>query len=89
RMFAADLQRRRAHRLAQHAGFHLVWWPPPGIDVAALLARARTLGVGLQPVADFCRRVSWPAGVVIGYSARQEAELDSLEALLREVAGVS
>ncbi|WYX09443.1 PLP-dependent aminotransferase family protein [Achromobacter xylosoxidans] len=73
----------------EHAGFHLVWWPPPGIDVAPLLARARTLGVGLQPVADFCRRVSWPAGVVIGYSARQEAELDSLEALLREVAGVS
>lgn len=73
----------------EHAGFHLVWWPPPGFEVAALLARARTRGLGLQPVAQFCRRVSWPAGVVIGYSARQEADLDGLEALLREVAGVS
>ena len=62
-----------------------VWWPPSGFDVAALLVRAREWGVGIQPVADFCRRVSWPDGVVIGYSARQDADLDRLEALLREV----
>ncbi|WP_241114283.1 PLP-dependent aminotransferase family protein [Achromobacter insuavis] len=69
----------------EQTGFHLVWWPPSGFDVAALLARARDWGVGIQPVADFCRRVSWPDGVVIGYSARQDADLDRLEALLREV----
>lgn len=70
----------------EQTGFHLVWWPPSGFDVAALLARARERGVGIQPVADFCRRVSWPDGVVIGYSARQDADLDRLEALLREAA---
>lgn len=67
----------------EQTGFHLVWWPPSGFDVAALLTRAREWGVGIQPVADFCRRVSWPQGVVIGYSARQDADLDRLEALLR------
>ncbi|WP_241076147.1 PLP-dependent aminotransferase family protein, partial [Achromobacter insuavis] len=70
----------------EQTGFHLVWWPPSGFDVAALLVRARERGVGIQPVADFCRRVSWPDGVVIGYSARQDADLDRLEALLREAA---
>lgn len=68
----------------EQAGFHLVWWLPPGMDPAALLAWARALDVALQPVAEFCRRVSWPPGVVIGYSARQDAELDRLETLLRE-----
>ena len=67
----------------EQAGFHLVWWLPPGVDLADLLRRAEDQGIGIQSVADFCLRVQLPPGVVIGYSARQEADLEQVGALLR------
>lgn len=67
----------------EQAGFHLVWWLPPGMDLADLLRRAQARGIGIQSVADFCLRVTMPPGVVIGYSARSEAELEQVGALLR------
>lgn len=71
----------------EHAGFHLVWWLPPGADLADLLRRAQASGIGIESVADFCLRVQLPAGVVIGYSSRQEADLERVGALLRGDAG--
>lgn len=67
----------------EQAGFHLVWWLPPGVDLPDLLRRAEAQGIGIQSVADFCLRVQLPPGLVIGYSARQEAELEQVGALLR------
>lgn len=76
----------------EHAGFHLVWWLPPGQDAHALRDRARERGLALQPVADYCRRVDLPAGLVIGYSGLDEPEIirqgELLQALLaRATAG--
>ncbi|MBB1627687.1 PLP-dependent aminotransferase family protein [Achromobacter sp. UMC71] len=67
----------------EQAGFHLVWWLPPGVDLPDLLRRAEAQGIGILSVADFCLRVQLPPGVVIGYSTRQEAELERVGALLR------
>ncbi|MFY0479474.1 MocR-like pyridoxine biosynthesis transcription factor PdxR [Achromobacter marplatensis] len=67
----------------EHAGFHLLWWLPPGQDVAALLDRARAKGVALQPVSDYCRRVDLPAGLVIGYSGLDEPEIIRQGAVLQ------
>ena len=53
------------------------------MDLADLLRRAQARGIGIQSVADFCLRVTMPPGVVIGYSARSEAELEQVGALLR------
>ncbi|WP_248293443.1 PLP-dependent aminotransferase family protein [Achromobacter sp. Bel] len=69
----------------EHAGFHLLWWLPAGQDTAALQDRARARGLALQPVADYCRRVALPAGLVIGYSGLDEDELVRQGALLREL----
>ncbi|MBO1012076.1 aminotransferase class I/II-fold pyridoxal phosphate-dependent enzyme [Achromobacter sp. SD115] len=70
----------------EHAGFHLLWWLPPGWDMAQAVAAARTAGVGMQPVADFCRKVDLPPGVVVGYSAVEEEALLKLGTLLRQAA---
>ncbi|CAB3625398.1 PLP-dependent aminotransferase family protein [Achromobacter pestifer] len=65
------------------AGFHLVWWLPAGVDIAALLDKARAKGLALQSVADYCRRVVLPPGLVIGYSGQDEPALRRQGALLR------
>jgi len=70
----------------EHAGFHLLWRLPPGWDMAQAVAAARTAGVGMQPVADFCRKVELPPGVVVGYSAVEEEALLKLGTLLRQAA---
>lgn len=66
-----------------HAGFHLVWWLPDGIDLDAVQARARDHGLSLQSIAQFCRRVTLPPGVVIGYSGLQTQDIQRHGALLR------
>ncbi|WP_333903090.1 aminotransferase class I/II-fold pyridoxal phosphate-dependent enzyme [Achromobacter insolitus] len=70
----------------EHAGFHLLWWLPPGWDVAQAVAAARGAGVGMQPVAEFCRKVDLPPGVVVGFSAVDETALQKLGPLLRQAA---
>jgi len=70
----------------EHAGFHLLWWLPPGWDVGRAVAAARAAGVGMQPVADFCRKADLPPGVVLGYSAVEEDALLKLGTLLAQAA---
>ncbi|RIJ01125.1 aminotransferase class I/II-fold pyridoxal phosphate-dependent enzyme [Achromobacter sp. K91] len=70
----------------EHAGFHLLWWLPSGWDVGQAVAAARAAGVGMQPVADFCRKVKLASGVVVGYSTVQEDALLKLGTLLAQAA---
>lgn len=70
----------------EHAGFHLLWWLPPGWDLGQAVAAGRAAGVGMQPVADFCRKVDLAPGVVLGYSAVEEDALPRLGALLAQAA---
>jgi len=67
----------------QQAGFHFVWWLPPGIDEAALLRQAQAHGLRLQPISDLCHRARLAPGVIIGYSGLQDDDLPKLAALLR------
>ncbi|ADP17129.1 bacterial regulatory protein, GntR family protein 41 [Achromobacter xylosoxidans A8] len=70
----------------EHAGFHLLWRLPPGWDMTQAVVAARAAGVGMQPLADFCRKVDLPPGVVVGYSAVQEDALSRLGTLLAQAA---
>lgn len=68
----------------EHAGFHLVWWLPPGIELAAFLHAAAQRGLRFQTVSDFCQRAVLPAGVVIGYAALDDDALQRHAQALRE-----
>ena len=53
----------------EHAGFHLLWWLPPGWDARQVVEAGRKADVGVQDVAEFARKATPAPGVVIG-SAR-------------------
>lgn len=59
----------------EHAGFHLVWWLPPEMDVGAFQKAAAERGLRFQTVADFCKRAVVPPGLVIGYAALDDEAL--------------
>ncbi|QNK69255.1 PLP-dependent aminotransferase family protein [Variovorax sp. PAMC26660] len=65
----------RLYVTGAHSGFHLVWWPPPGIDVAALQELAAGHGLRFQAISDFCKRAVLPPGLVIGYAALDDEAL--------------
>lgn len=68
----------------EQAGFHLLWWLPRGWEVARVIEAGRQAGVGVQSLADFCRKVVLPPGVVVGYSAVDEDRLQRLGLLLAD-----
>jgi len=82
-VLARAVGRDNLHVGGEHAGFHLVWWLPPDIDPATLQARMQDQGLNLHFIAQFCRRITLPPGVVIGYSGLQLAEIERQGALLR------
>lgn len=67
----------------EHAGFHLLWWLPADADMAGMQARARAMGIAVQPLSDFCRRVTLPPGLVIGYSGLSAPQITQQGAQLR------
>ncbi|AOY96025.1 GntR family transcriptional regulator [Cupriavidus sp. USMAA2-4] len=67
----------------EQAGFHFVWWLPPGLDEAAVLAAARAHGLRLESLSALCHRVSLPPGVLVGFSAWQDEEVVRLGEMLR------
>jgi GntR family transcriptional regulator / MocR family aminotransferase len=69
----------------QHCGFHFVWWLPAHIDPARFLVQAESRGMRFENIADFCHRVTQPPGLVIGFSALQDAALQTQLASLREL----
>lgn len=80
----------RLHVTGEQAGFHFVWWLPPEIDLAAFRGRAAESGLHFQAVADFCKRVVLPAGLVIGYAALEDEALGRhAEALCRVIRAVA
>ena len=58
------------------------WWLPPGWDARQVVEAGRKADVGVQDVAEFARKATPAPGVVIGYSAVDEARLRRLGALL-------
>lgn len=66
----------------EHAGFHLLWWLPEEWEAAHVIEAGKQAGVGIQALADFCRKTVLPAGVVIGYSAVDEDRLRHFGLLL-------
>jgi GntR family transcriptional regulator / MocR family aminotransferase len=77
------------------AGLHAVaWLPSPGPSEAAVLSRAASHGLALQPLADHWQRAGdHPQGIVVGYSSPAEhawpAALDTLTAVLRDPAATA
>lgn len=74
----------RLHVTGEHSGFHLVWWLPPEIALAAFLRAAAQRGLRFQAVSDFCKRAVLPPGVVIGYAALDDDALRLHAQALRE-----
>lgn len=71
----AALEPARLHVTGEHAGFHLVWWPPPDMALEPFLRAAARQGLRFQSISDFCRRKDLPPGLVIGYTAMDDAAL--------------
>lgn len=67
----------------EHAGFHMLWWLPADADMAGMQSRARAMGIGVLPLSDFCRRVTLPPGLVIGYSGLSAPQIAQQGAQLR------
>ncbi|HYN93497.1 MAG TPA: PLP-dependent aminotransferase family protein, partial [Pilimelia sp.] len=57
------------------AGLHLVVWLPPGVDDAAVAARARGVGLGPVPLSALRLSAGGPPGLVLGYAASTPDEL--------------
>jgi GntR family transcriptional regulator / MocR family aminotransferase len=67
------------------AGLHVVAWLPPDVDETALVDGAAAAGVGLEGVRGYHARPNAPAGLLFGYGAPTESEIDEG---VRVVAGV-
>ena len=80
----ADRCARVCERLApfgriagRDAGLHITLELPPGTDEHLIAERAAAAGVEVVPLAYYRRSVPAPAGLVIGYGAPTDAELDA------------
>lgn len=60
---------------ASEAGMHLVGWLPPGISDQHAVQRAAEYDVSVAPVSAFATHANVPAGLMMGYSAVDEAEI--------------
>lgn len=68
--------------LPSHAGLHLSAAAAPGLDLAALTARARTQGLGLYPLQRYAHGPGVPAGLGFGYGAIDVPRIDEAMHLL-------
>ena len=59
------------------AGLHITLELPAGTDEQLIADRARDAGVEVVPLAFYRRSVTGPAGLVIGYGAPADADLDT------------
>ena len=72
-----------------HAGLHLVAWLPPGADDRAAAERAAAAGVEAQALSDHALERPGRGGLLLGYAAVPEPEIDRATArLARALAGV-
>ncbi len=67
------------------AGLHVVAWLPAGVDESVLVARAGELGVGVDGVTPYrIQHGDAPAGLVFGYGAVHESQIDEGVRLVAE-----
>lgn len=57
------------------AGFHFILWLKNGDSEADFCAKARANGITLQPLSTFCKDISLPPAVLIGYAALTKDEI--------------
>ncbi|PYC20131.1 GntR family transcriptional regulator [Pseudomonas mosselii] len=69
----------------EQSGLHFVLWLPEGVSEQVFCDRARQRGLVLQPIGLFCRRHTWPAGVLIGYAALTDEQIETAAQALVEV----
>lgn len=69
----------------EQSGLHFVLWLPNGVGEQAFCERARQCGLVLQPIGLFCRKHTWPAGVLIGYAALTDEQIAAAAQVLVEV----
>jgi GntR family transcriptional regulator/MocR family aminotransferase len=67
------------------AGMHVVGWLPAGADDAVIARRARQHGLMIPPLSFYRLEAGGRPGLVLGYPAYNEAEID---AGVRRLAGV-
>jgi GntR family transcriptional regulator/MocR family aminotransferase len=65
-----------------HAGLHLVAWLPPGVDDRAAAERAAAAGVEAQALSDHALERPERGGLLLGYAAVPEPEVDQAVARL-------
>ena len=65
-----------------HAGLHLVAWLPPGVDDRAAAERAAAAGVEAQALSDHALERPECGGLLLGYAAVPEPEVDQAVARL-------
>jgi GntR family transcriptional regulator / MocR family aminotransferase len=71
-----------------HAGLHLVAWLPPGADDRAAAERAAAAGVEAQALSDHALERPERGGLLLGYAAVPEPEIDRATVrLARALAG--
>ncbi|SFC74612.1 GntR family transcriptional regulator / MocR family aminotransferase [Polaromonas sp. OV174] len=68
-----------------HAGFHFLLWLPEGVTESALRSQAVANGIQLHGLADYCHRARLEPGVLIGFTATEEAELERAATTLAQL----
>lgn len=58
----------------EHAGFHLILWLAPDQDEATVSARAKQVGLVLQPLRHSCRTLDLAPAFVLGFAALTRAQ---------------
>lgn len=71
--------------MGRDAGLHVTLLLPSGVDDNDVRDQAATHGVEVDALSDFRRSASGPAGLVVGYGANSDADLDRGLAVLVEV----
>ncbi|WP_192983803.1 PLP-dependent aminotransferase family protein [Pseudomonas sp. EggHat1] len=61
----------------EHAGFHFVLWPSPGINLEGLMKSASELGLLLQPLERSCRNIVLPPAFILGYAALTQVQANN------------
>lgn len=68
-----------------HAGFHFLLWLPEGVTESALLSQATAHGIALHGLAGYCHRANLEPGVLIGFTATEDAQLERAATTLAQL----
>jgi GntR family transcriptional regulator/MocR family aminotransferase len=71
------------------AGLHVLALLPPGVDEAAVLARADELDIAVDGLSQYRLAADVPAGLILGYAQHTENQIDARVERLAEAIAVS